>query len=139
MRPARLLLPRESRALTNAATHARLPAHVGLYLMLYGLSGLLASGLNMGSSLLVWAYCAIRCSKALHDASFTSTPRSSPLASPIAASLMTSLASLPTSGLMRSPMHFFETTVRTISLVAALVVADPPCAPSCAPAPRADP
>lgn len=39
------------------------------------MSGLLASALNMASSLLIWTYCAIRCSRQLHDHSFSGASR----------------------------------------------------------------
>lgn len=90
-------------------------ANIGLYLMFYGLSGLIASALNMGSSLLIWTYCAIRCSRELHDHSF--------------------------SALMRSPMSFFETTVRPTLLSSTTVslLTDGRCLPSWSSAPRTDP
>ncbi|CED82203.1 metal resistance protein ycf1 [Phaffia rhodozyma] len=57
---------------------------IGLYLFFYGLAGASASVLNMISSLLLWTFCAVRCSKKLHDDAFRA--------------------------LMRSPMSFFERT-----------------------------
>ncbi|KAJ9099303.1 hypothetical protein QFC21_004184 [Naganishia friedmannii] len=55
----------------------------GKYPLAYGVVGLSSSVLSVLATVLLWVYCAIRCSRELHDRSFAA--------------------------LMRSPMSFFET------------------------------
>lgn len=54
------------------------------YLLLYGAVGIGSSFLSVAATVLLWVYCAIRCSKALHDGAFAA--------------------------LMRAPLSYFEQT-----------------------------
>ncbi len=66
----------------NSAEHAT--SNTSFYLTLYGLVGISSSVLNVTSTLILCVWCAIACSRNLHDTSFDA--------------------------LMRAPLSYFETT-----------------------------
>ncbi len=59
-------------------------SNTGKYLLAYGMVGLCSSVLSVAATVILWVYCAVRCSRELHDNAFAA--------------------------LMRSPLSFFELT-----------------------------
>lgn len=66
----------------NSDTHAT--TGTTKYLFLYGIVGLSSSAFSVAATILLWVYCAIRCSRQLHDTAFAA--------------------------LMRAPLSYFEQT-----------------------------